>query len=647
MKKVININFQGRVIPIEESAYDILKQYVESLRNFFANEEGRDEIINDIEGRIAELFGETLKKGSTCITDDDVNAVIASIGKPEDFEGEETNVKSQLGGESKQQQSTQSETFSSSGPKRLFRDENGKIVAGVCSGIANYFGIDPLIIRILFVIFAFGFGFGFITYLVLWVAVPSTSAKVIGSAKKRLLRDPDDKIIAGVCRGLSHYFGVNVWIPRVLFLIPFVSIIFRWVHLAMFPLSFPHFISVSFSPGATLLYIILWLVLPEAQSTSDKLEMKGEKVDLNSIKNTVVSDIKDFKERIPQMAQDVHDTIPKKAKEFSEFAQQKSRSGLGNVIALLVKIVVYFIVGVIIFSIVSALFALGVAGTGLLPLKHYLINDGWESAYAWGVLILFIWIPVIGIIVWIIRRIAKIRSNSNVMRYGFSALWIVGLFCVFALIFSLRDDFKYHNYPIEQNVPLANPTVNKLEVKGNVYLKYYGNNTWLHLEPFANIDADTVYVRNIEVRIIKSNSDSFKITTLKISNGASRQQAEDLVSKINFNIVQQDSSLFLDRGIAITAKEKFRNQKIYITIAVPVGKRIQVGENIGEYNEHVDFGWDMNDWDWEREYDNSGDYSWDRGVEYIMTKTGLERTDGKKENVDNDDENDNSSICRK
>jgi hypothetical protein len=99
MKKVININFQGRVIPIEESAYDMLKQYVESLRRFFANEEGRDEIINDIEGRIAELFGESLKKGSTCITDDEVNHIIASMGRPEDFEGEEGKVQSQLGGE--------------------------------------------------------------------------------------------------------------------------------------------------------------------------------------------------------------------------------------------------------------------------------------------------------------------------------------------------------------------------------------------------------------------------------------------------------------------------------------------------------------------------------------------------------------------
>ena len=90
MKKVININFQGRVIPIEETAYEILKQYIESLRRYFANEEGRDEIVNDIESRIAELFSEQLKKGATCITDEHVEAVIAGMGRPEDFDADES-----------------------------------------------------------------------------------------------------------------------------------------------------------------------------------------------------------------------------------------------------------------------------------------------------------------------------------------------------------------------------------------------------------------------------------------------------------------------------------------------------------------------------------------------------------------------------
>ena len=250
MKKVININFQGRVVPIEESAYDILKQYVDSLRRYFANEEGKDEIINDIESRIAELFGETLKKGSTCITEDDVNNIIKSMGRPEDFDDDEAKVHAQLGGEPKAAQKETKESFSYSS-RRLYRDENNKVLGGVCAGIANYFGIDPLVIRILAVV---GNVFSFWTYLILWIAIPSTATKVIGSPRKRLFRDMDDKLLGGVASGLSHYFGVNVWIPRLLFLVPFLSFVTHWNRWDMF--GFPHFISLSFSPGATVIYII-------------------------------------------------------------------------------------------------------------------------------------------------------------------------------------------------------------------------------------------------------------------------------------------------------------------------------------------------------------------------------------------------------
>ena len=86
MKQVININFQGRVVPIEVTAFDLLKSYTESLNRHFANEEGKEEIINDIESRIGELFQEKITKGATCITDDDVNAIIKNMGRPEEFE---------------------------------------------------------------------------------------------------------------------------------------------------------------------------------------------------------------------------------------------------------------------------------------------------------------------------------------------------------------------------------------------------------------------------------------------------------------------------------------------------------------------------------------------------------------------------------
>ena len=86
MNKVININFQGRVIPIEEPAYDELKKYIDSLRSYFANEDGKEEIVNDIENRIAELFSEKLKAGQSFISEAHVAAIIASMGRPEQFD---------------------------------------------------------------------------------------------------------------------------------------------------------------------------------------------------------------------------------------------------------------------------------------------------------------------------------------------------------------------------------------------------------------------------------------------------------------------------------------------------------------------------------------------------------------------------------
>ena len=155
MKQVININFHGQVVPIEVSAFDLLKNYTDSLARFFANEEGKEEIINDIESRIAELFQEKLKKGATCITDDDVNAIIKSMGRPEEFDGEEEKVASSLGAGEKTSSSNNQSNAGAGTHKRLYRDENNKVIGGVCGGIANYFGTDPIIIRIIFVLLAF------------------------------------------------------------------------------------------------------------------------------------------------------------------------------------------------------------------------------------------------------------------------------------------------------------------------------------------------------------------------------------------------------------------------------------------------------------------------------------------------------------
>ncbi len=640
MKQVININFHGQVVPIETSAFDLLKVYTDSLSRYFANEEGKEEIINDIESRIGELFQGRLKKGATCITDDDVNAIIKSMGRPEEFEGEEEKVASTLGSTSSKtsEQQSKSET-SSTGHKRLFRDENNKVIGGVCGGLANYFGTDPVIIRVIFAVVALAFGTGLLAYIILWVAVPSSASTVIGASRKKLFRDPDDKIIAGVCSGIGNYFGVSAWIPRILFLIPFLSFAFRDRHWGNF--DFPGFLNLSFSPGSLIVYIILWLVIPEATSTSEKLEMKGEKVDMNSIKNSVVEEMKGVQQRAEKFGKEASAVVGEKGKEMgSEIKTVAKRGGrsLGDVIIFLVKAFAYFIIGCVSFAMVVGLFALGVVSVGLFPLKDFLLTEGWQNALAWGTLLFFIAVPVIGIITWIIRRLTKMKNNRKILRASFISLWIVGWFCFISLIASLSKDFKSINNVNEQDVSLNNPGINKLTLTTNSPLKNSYRYNSFRIEPFEAWDEDTLTVKNIEIKIIKSPNDSFRVTMLKIANGRTKRFADTLANLIQFNVEQKDSLLIVDKGIALNRKDKFRNQRVVLNVYVPVGKQIRIDKSVGWGNNNVRFDgpWNEGDYFIDRDDEERG---WESNVDYIMKADGLYTLDGRRaEDYDNDRE---------
>ncbi len=608
MKQVININFQGRVVPIEVTAFEMLKGYTESLERYFAAEEGKDEIINDIENRIGELFQERLKGGAICITEEDVAAIIRNMGRPEDFDTVEPGTS-----ESAASPGPEPAPFHSKG-KRLYRSEQEKVIGGVCSGLANYFGIDVVIVRIIFILLFFAGGTGFIAYLILWIAVPSTASTEIGSTRKKLYRDTDDKIIAGVCSGIGNYFGINPWIPRVLFLIPFLTIWNDWGHVFSF----------GFSPGSIFVYIILWLVIPEAVTTAEKLEMKGEKVDLNSIKNSVMTEIKGVQQRAGKFGKEAGATAAEAGKAVGAEAGNIARKGgrsFGNIIALLFKIFAYFIVGCVVFGLVIALFAIGMASIGLFPLKDFILTDGWQNAYAWGTLIFFIAVPIIGIITWLIRRIARIKRGSRMMGPIFSAMWIIGWICFIMLIASVSKDFRTGNTLVEQEIALENPGINKLEVTSVSPDSKFYRGRWFRMEPFEDLDEDTAFVRNTEVRIVKSPNDSFRVTMVKLVHGRNRRSADTLAALMEFNVTQRDSMLLIDKGIPITRKDKFRNQRIILTIYVPVGKQIRVDESVGwSHNVRFSGPWDDG---WEINFDADVEYGWEMDTDYIMKEDGL------------------------
>lgn len=641
MKQVININFQGRVVPIEVTAFELLKNYTESLNRHFANEEGKEEIINDIESRIGELFQERITKGATCITEDDVNAIIKNMGRPEEFETMDDG-QTQTASSSNQEQSNTNSGPAFTGHKRLFRDENDKVLGGVCSGLANYFNIDVVIARIIFVVLLFS-GVGFLTYIIMWIAVPSSATTQIGGTRKKLFRDPDEKLLAGVCSGIGNYFGINAWIPRVLFLLPFLSFISRWGHWGGL-WDFGDVLRFTFSPTSLIVYIILWIVIPEATTTSEKLEMKGEKVDMNSIKASVMEEMKGVGKKATAFGKEASQVVTEKAnmvagdvKNFS----RRNRGGLGNVIAMIAKIFAYFIIGCVGFALVMALFGLAIASVGIFPLKDFLIGGDYQNALAWGTLVFFIAVPIIGIITWIIRKLVRSKSNSKILGFSFGAMWVIGWICFICLIASVSQEFRYSSKNMaEQEIALSNPKVDKLEITSKSPLDKYSHRRFIKFEPFEGIQEDTAFVNNVDVRIVKAANDSFKVTVIKTATGNSRTIAETNAAKIEYGGVQQDTVLQMNKGIGINKTDKFRNQRVILTIYVPVGKRIKVDKSFNWFN-NVHFGnsWDNNDW-----YYDSDDMNddWRTGQEYIMKADGhLYTLAGKMAGKEDDDDDNN------
>lgn len=647
MKQVININFQGRVVPIEVTAFELLKNYTESLNRHFANEEGKEEIINDIESRIGELFQEKITKGATCITEDDVNAIINTMGRPEEFETIDDGQPQPFVSSGNQSHSSNNSSFS--GSKRLFRDENDKVLGGVCSGLANYFNIDVVIARIIFVVLLFS-GVGFLTYIIMWIAVPSSATTQIGGTRKKLFRDPDEKLVAGVCSGIGNYFGINAWIPRVLFLLPFLSFISRWGHWGGL-WDFGDVLRFTFSPTSLIVYIILWIVIPEALTTSEKLEMKGEKVDMNSIKASVMEEMKGVGKKATAFGKEASEVVTEKANmvagDVKNFTR-RNRGGLGNVIAMIAKIFAYFIIGCVGFALVMALFGLAIASIGLFPLKDFLIGGDYQNALAWGTLVFFIAVPIIGIITWIIRKIARSKSNSKILGFSFGAMWVIGWICFICLLASISQEFRYNSKNLsEQEIVLSNPKVDKLEITSKSPLDKYNHRRFIRFEPFEGIQEDTAYVNNIDVRIVKAVNDSFRVTLIKTATGNTRTAAESNAARIQYTGVQQDTVLLMNKGIGINKTDKFRNQRVVLTIYVPVGKRIRVDKSITWFN-NVHFGNDWNGNDgWYYDSDDLND-NWRTGEEYIMKADGyLYNLKGKRAGHEDDEDDEDNNGNKK
>ncbi|MCD8029851.1 MAG: PspC domain-containing protein [Bacteroides sp.] len=170
MKKTLTVNLGGTVYHIDEDTYRLLDNYLDNLHVYFRRQEGGQEIVNDMEGRIAELFSEKLLLGrSQVITIADVEEIIARMGHPEELAGEPKKEERQH----HSQPSSGASSASRGAVRKLYRNPDDKLLGGVISGIAAYFGWDATLLRILFILLMFGSaGTCVLIYIILWIIVP-------------------------------------------------------------------------------------------------------------------------------------------------------------------------------------------------------------------------------------------------------------------------------------------------------------------------------------------------------------------------------------------------------------------------------------------------------------------------------------------
>ena len=598
MKKVISINFQGQVIAIEETAFEILTQYVESLKSYFSHEEGGDEIVNDIENRIAELFGNRLKHGINCLTDEDVEAIIAGIGKPEDFDTEYEETAHPGTGDKNAQQPH----FSSELPKNqpaeekqsrsLRRDTNNKMIAGVCSGLANYFRIDPTWMRLIFVLF---FSVLFWVYVVLWIVLKAEPLDWSGI--KRLYRNPGDRVLGGVCGGLAAYFKIDSWIPRLIFLIP---LLLSFTAISSFPFfiwdkifPIPHADwNIKIDGGILLVYIILWIITPQAKTVKQKLEMMGEEDYIKSIRETVSDNVASVKNKAENKTENQTEQAPKVTLSEAAEAQSSGRSGCVNALILLIKIVFFAAAGFFVLILAAVAVGLLFAGFELMPLKSLFIDPGYENTLLWLSLIFVLVIPIVAIMTWIVRRMMKAKFRPLIGVFAL-ILWILGIVMAGALAMRVGEKFNVTGFN-ERVIELSPFNGDKLYVEMMKYPNDYntfkigwGIDDKIFRLPYYTENEDSLLFSNISLKVIESRDSLFHLHMVAACSGESMKLAKAKLTDFSYPFVQRDSLLLLPEFFSVPIEQGYRNQRLSIEIAMPTGKTVEIDKSFNAYLKDV------------------------------------------------------------
>jgi phage shock protein PspC (stress-responsive transcriptional regulator) len=402
--------------------------------------------------------------------------------------------------------------------------------------------------------------------------------------KRRLYRDPEHRVLGGVCGGLGAYFNMDPVILRIIFVVLLIA--------------------TSVIP-ALLAYIVLWIAVPKAVTTAQRLEMRGQEATIKNIEKSIREEVKEVKESY------------KKFKQSDTYSQGKKKvEGAGqvafNIFKLLLKIVVVVLGVVLILSgffgllgLISSL-AVGHSFVHNWPMiwspeinfpdfLHYLVEPG---AVKFGIITIgfLAGIPLLAMLYIGSKMVFRYKSNNTVIGLGLAGIWILSLMVLVIVSVNQLGNYRNQASIVESNT-LPCDSCQTLWLKpGEDRYKGYAAHAWdLNKLRVMEADGERVLLGQPTLDIEKASGEDFVITIKKSSRGRSRENARDVASDLIYRYELKDSVLFFDPYFYPDKKDKWRDQKIQITLKMPEGSTVFLDEgmvNIIYDIENVTNTWD-------------------------------------------------------
>ncbi len=571
MKKNISINISGIIFHIEEDGYEHLRKYLDSINKYFATFEDSSEILADIESRVAEIFLSKLNEGKQVITAEDVNTLIATMGSVSDFKAAEEQ--EFASGQSKESNPPNNEakdnSSSTSGSKaqpkaqQLQRDEKRKIIGGVCSGLGIYFNVDPLWIRLLFALLAFAYGITLLIYVIMWIVVPGSYELEEPEVGKKMFRDGERKVIGGVSGGVAAFFGIDIIAVRLLFII------------------FTIFFGVGF-----IIYVVLWIALPEAKSLTDRMEMQGEPVTLSNIESNIKKNL--------NVDQEKEETTATKILLFPFRLIGLLLNVLGKILVPLLEIFRVGIGIIVILLGVSLMFTTVITGGVLVglfsaasmpgPAFHFdeisMPLEVFANSFSgWMVFAAFIAaiIPSIFITLLGASIIAKKYVFGSTVGWAMFVLFFVSVAMLSVAIPKIVYAFKEEG-----------------EFREETTYNLPGKKAVFHINEVGMDDYNAV-----SLTLKGHEGKDFRLVQIFKAQGATKQKAIENAQMIDYTVDLKDSVLTFDSNIQFKPDAIFRAQRLDMTLYIPYNYPFVMDESTSRFiSQYIDYE-DMDGYTWE------------------------------------------------